>query len=92
MSAEEAEQILWPNDEPVLPSPSPNASAAGHEKFLTGDIPHVGGRPKPLQRGFSRVENKTRMMGDEKHLREEKERVLGPVVSTSWIRMASGRS
>jgi len=83
MSAEEAEKILWPNDDPIVNSPSRDTNTAGHEKFLMGDITHVGGRPSPLQRGFSRVENKTRVMADEKHLREEKERVLGPVVSHS---------
>ncbi|TVY27577.1 hypothetical protein LHYA1_G004042 [Lachnellula hyalina] len=74
MSSEEAERILWPNDESKDDSPRPNTGP--NEKFLMGGSPHIE-MPRALERNLEHVEEKTRMVEDEKHLREEKEAVFG---------------
>ncbi|TVY89765.1 hypothetical protein LAWI1_G004294 [Lachnellula willkommii] len=80
MSSEEAERILWPNDESRNSSPRPNAGR--NEKFLMGESPHIE-RPSAFEGNIKHVENKTRMVEDEKHLREDKEAVFGLGVS-NW--------
>ncbi|TVY65590.1 hypothetical protein LSUE1_G006929 [Lachnellula suecica] len=72
MSAEEAERILWPKDS--LDNSVPNTITKSSEKFRMGNAPQ---KSKPLERGLSRIENKARMMDDDKHLREEKDKFLG---------------
>jgi hypothetical protein len=82
MSAEEAGRILWGvNDESSNHGEdSPRTVTGLNEKFLMGDSLHIE-RPRAFERSLSHVEDKTRMMRDEKHLREEKDRVLGLGVS-----------
>ncbi|KUJ09753.1 uncharacterized protein LY89DRAFT_740825 [Mollisia scopiformis] len=67
MSEEEAQKILWPDDEPSTSSskaPSMNGNVRETtEKFLLGQVSHI--------------EDKARMFEDDKHLRDEKDQALG---------------
>jgi hypothetical protein len=63
ITVEEAQKILWPDELESTMINSQALHAAPNEKSLAGDI--------------TLVENKTRIMVDEKHLRDEKDQALG---------------
>jgi len=66
MSEEEAHRILWPDEQPILSPKRPQTngkSVEANEKFLLGHVSHI--------------EDKARMVEDDKHLRDEKDRALG---------------
>jgi len=63
MSAKEAHRILWPDDTIESRScPPPREPVETNEKFLLGDVAHI--------------EDKTRLVDDSKHLRDEKDIAL----------------
>jgi hypothetical protein len=74
MSAEEAHRILWPDDEYAGPDTHPEEN----EKVLLDDIKRFGGKPKANTcKASTRAEDKAKVVADEKHLRDEKDKALG---------------
>jgi hypothetical protein len=77
MSAEEAHRILWPDDEYTgLETP---LHPEENEKVLLDDLERYGGKPKPNnpQRITSPTEVESKLVDDEKHLKDEKDLALG---------------
>ncbi len=71
MSEEEAKKILWPDQDeeddvfppPLIPRRRTNGNGYEGEKSRAGEVAHI--------------ENKARMVDDDKNLREEKDKALG---------------